>query len=53
MPECLVLLPHRQMRLIIGITQLVLMTFFDFFGMLLIKVVGTLSALVHEIPGKV
>ena len=26
---------------------------FYFFGMLLIKVVGTLSALVHEIPGKV
>ena len=53
MSERLVLLPHRQMRLIIGITKLVLMPFFDFFGMLLIKVVGTLSALVHEIPGKV
>ena len=53
MSERLVLLPYRQMRLIIGITKLVLMPFFDFFWMLLIKVVRTLSALVHEIPGKV
>ena len=53
MSERLVLLAHRQMRLIIEITKFVLMPFFYFFGMLLIKVVGTLSALVHEIPGKV
>ena len=53
MSERLVLLAHRQMRLIIGITKLDLMPFLEFFGMLLIKVVGKLSALVHEIPGKV
>ena len=53
MSERLVLLAHRQMRLIIEITKFVLMPFFYFFGMLLIKVVGTLSTLVHEIPGKV
>ena len=53
MSERLVLLPHRQMSLIIDITKFVIMNLFYLLGMLLIKVVGTLSALVHEIPGKV